>query len=95
MPYARLTVLGSKPTLTTGAGFIEVFTFSLAFYGTDQDALYAIADTIQAELDQAYPNAASLICTRLNKVYSTEIENGVYNYVVTLDYEWSYNTTST
>lgn len=93
-PYARLTVLGASPDYLTGGTKIQTFSYQLSIYHTDLDALSAINDSIQANLNRAYPTTATMSHSITNEIETCEITNGVYTYGVTLEYEWTYNSVS-
>ena len=90
-PYARITVLGGSPEYTTGGTHIETFEYQLAVYHSDFDALAAIGDTIEGQLNRSYPTAATMSHSKSNDTATCEIINGKYTYGLVIEYEWVYN----
>ncbi len=88
-PYCRFTVLASVPTLVTSQPHIETFSYQLAFFHTDFDALNTLGETVIGVLDQAYITAATLINTRVNRIMSGEYESSQYVYSYLVEYDWS------
>lgn len=94
-PFARLTVISSIPTYTTGSGWIESFTFQISVFDTDFDNALSVSDTIDSQFNTVKVDSPCLRVFRNNRTETGEVLDGNYTYHVMQEYDWTYNTSGT
>jgi hypothetical protein len=64
-PYGTITPIACVPTPTTGAGYIETYSFQISLWHSDPDILDALANTVTGQFDyQPVGGDATISCER-------------------------------